>query len=69
MLVFKAEKHFKTNPHSIYPASHKAVHPGEGLTWQEFVEYYENNSPFHAFLNNPGNDAEERDYSRQAVVM
>lgn len=65
MLVFEAEKHFETNPHSIYSASHKAVYPGEDLTRQEFVEYYENNSPFHTFLNNPGSDAEEWDYSRQ----
>lgn len=65
MLVFKVEKHFETNPHSIYSASHKTVYPGEGLTEQEFVEYSENNSPVHTLLNNAGSDAEEEDYSRQ----
>lgn len=59
MLVFKVGKHFETNPHSIYSASRKTVYPGEGLTLQQFVEYSENNSPFHTFLNNPGSDVEE----------
>lgn len=59
MLVFEVEKHFETNPHSIYSASHKTIYPREGLTLQEFVEYCENNSPFHTFLNNPGSDAED----------
>lgn len=66
MLVFKVERHFGSNPRSIYSPSHKTIYPGEGLTLQDFVEYYESNSPFHTSLNNPGSCAEEQDYSRQA---